>query len=147
MPAMRWGSEADHAGAVELAAAASTERTPEVLTELRLDVSDEIARPGRLLLVGEPLAGMGRWRADVPGLGHINMVNTHPDHRRRGIARAIVRGLIVDGREHGLTRMRLYVRPENLGAIELYESEGFVRSESESIEAHGQLNLVMYVDL
>jgi ribosomal protein S18 acetylase RimI-like enzyme len=127
MVELRWGSELDHDPAVLLAVTASVSREPEVLAQVRADVAQEIVKPGRLLLAeqDEDLVGMGRWKLAEPDLGHINMVNVHPAHRRQGIAREVIRGLVADARAAGMARARLYVRIGNQGAIDLYDSEGF----------------------
>lgn len=57
--------------------------------------------------------------------GDITDVATHPDFRRRGISRAVMKRLIEFSREKGLVSIALDVRVSNVGAIALYEGLGF----------------------
>ncbi len=57
--------------------------------------------------------------------GFIANVAVHPNHRRRGIARALVNAAIEQGRS--LSRLTLEVRESNAAAIALYQSLGFVK--------------------
>jgi ribosomal protein S18 acetylase RimI-like enzyme len=59
--------------------------------------------------------------------GHITSVFVHPEHRRRGIARMLVERLLVQAGSAGLESVRLEVVADNLAAIALYQSLGFVR--------------------
>ena len=52
-------------------------------------------------------------------------VATHPDHRRRGIARALTERTMQYARERSSTALWLHVRDDNPGAIKLYEDLGF----------------------
>lgn len=46
--------------------------------------------------------------------------------RRRGIARAMLKQLMAEGRKNGITNFILEVRQSNIPAIHLYESLGFI---------------------
>jgi [ribosomal protein S18]-alanine N-acetyltransferase len=50
-----------------------------------------------------------------------------PEHRRGGIASALVRAILAQGREEGTRRAVLEVRASNEAAIALYEQHGFRR--------------------
>ncbi|MFC3118025.1 GNAT family N-acetyltransferase [Jhaorihella thermophila] len=52
-------------------------------------------------------------------------IATHPDHRRRGLARAAMRDWMTRAAEMGARRAFLEVASDNLPAVALYESEGF----------------------
>jgi len=52
-------------------------------------------------------------------------VATHPDHRRRGIARLLTLQTIEYARERNTAALWLHVRDDNPGAIKLYEDLGF----------------------
>lgn len=52
-------------------------------------------------------------------------VATHPEHRRRGIARLLTQRTIQHAREKNSTALWLHVRDDNPGAIKLYEDLGF----------------------
>ena len=56
---------------------------------------------------------------------HITNVAVHPDARRRGIGRALLRRVIEDARRRRLRLAVLEVRPSNDEARALYESFGF----------------------
>ena len=58
--------------------------------------------------------------------GQITNIATHPDHRRRGLGRAVVKALLDTARTHGLVSISLEVRESNLAAIALYQRLGFV---------------------
>ena len=57
--------------------------------------------------------------------GEITNVATHPDHRKKGYARAVLLALIEAAREAGLVRITLEVRVSNAAARALYASLGF----------------------
>jgi ribosomal-protein-alanine N-acetyltransferase len=57
--------------------------------------------------------------------GHITNVATAPEHRRRGIAGALLKKLINIGRERGLSFLTLEVRASNASARKLYEKHRF----------------------
>ena len=56
---------------------------------------------------------------------HVTNVAVHPDHRRHGIARALLGGVVTEARARDLRLIVLEVRPSNREAIGLYESFGF----------------------
>jgi len=56
---------------------------------------------------------------------HVTNIAVHPTRRRQGIARALLSGLIEDGRARKLRLVVLEVRPSNHDALALYESFGF----------------------
>jgi ribosomal protein S18 acetylase RimI-like enzyme len=53
-------------------------------------------------------------------------VAVHPDHRRRGIARALTDRAMVHAREKRADSIWLHVRDDNPGAIQLYKDLGFL---------------------
>ncbi len=53
-------------------------------------------------------------------------VATHPDYRRRGIARALTERVIKQAREKNTTAFWLHVRDDNPSAIKMYADLGFV---------------------
>lgn len=60
-------------------------------------------------------------------LGQSDMMNVavHPDHRRRGIAEALILALSADLKAAGNQSLTLEVRASNTPAIALYEKLGF----------------------
>jgi ribosomal-protein-alanine N-acetyltransferase len=62
---------------------------------------------------------------EIADESHVTNVAVHPEHRRRGIARDLLAGLLTDARARDLRIVVLEVRPSNQPAIALYESFGF----------------------
>ncbi|NHJ46275.1 MAG: GNAT family N-acetyltransferase, partial [Asgard group archaeon] len=60
--------------------------------------------------------------------GNIGNVMTHPDYRRKGFARTLFQLANKQAEESKIKKMDLSVNANNVGAIELYESEGFKRN-------------------
>jgi ribosomal protein S18 acetylase RimI-like enzyme len=60
----------------------------------------------------------------------IGKVATHPDYRRRGLARRLISHTIEHARAHGAEICTLYVLAENTPAYNLYRSLGFVHYDS-----------------
>ena len=77
-----------------------------------------VAQEGRALAYGGMLCVLDE--------GQITNIATHPDHRRRGLGRLVVRSLVDHARERGLAEISLEVRETNTAAIALYEELGFV---------------------
>jgi ribosomal protein S18 acetylase RimI-like enzyme len=107
----------------------------------------ELARPGSLLWVarssdGGTPEGAGAGGATAGGSSsppraflsvwhvadelHILNLVTHPEHRRRGLARALMNELLAYARSHGARRLLLEVRRSNDPALALYRSLSFV---------------------
>lgn len=63
-----------------------------------------------------------------------------PERRGAGLGRAILRYAVERARAHGAERVVLKVNPENVNAMRLYESEGFVfdgyHTDGEQLLAH-----------
>ena len=81
-------------------------------------------------------AGVLNCRAGIIGYGvlscaageaHVLNVCVAPEHQGHGHGRHVLRRLIDIARWHMADRVFLEVRPTNLGAIALYDSEGFQR--------------------
>jgi ribosomal protein S18 acetylase RimI-like enzyme len=53
-------------------------------------------------------------------------VATHPDHRRRGIARVLTEQVVRQAYERGADELWLHVREDNPGAVQMYSDLGFV---------------------
>lgn len=53
-------------------------------------------------------------------------VATHPEHRRKGIARALTERAMQHARQRGGDELWLHVRADNPGAVQMYSDLGFV---------------------
>jgi GNAT superfamily N-acetyltransferase len=69
------------------------------------------------------VVGLQRLRPIGPGLMWYEGLRVAPEHRRRGIARAMLRAAIDESREQGMREIRLATRDEP--AIKLFQSAGF----------------------
>lgn len=56
---------------------------------------------------------------------HINNIAVHPDFRRKGIARYVLREILAKVEKEGAKFVTLEVRPSNKAAISLYRRLGF----------------------
>jgi ribosomal protein S18 acetylase RimI-like enzyme len=81
------------------------------------------ARFARLDIDGAP-AAIG---ASAIGGGYAGIfgMRTVPDHRRKGLARRVLRALLAEARDLGADRAWLQVEADNAPAIALYADEGF----------------------
>ncbi|MDP1546291.1 MAG: GNAT family N-acetyltransferase [Anaerolineales bacterium] len=71
-------------------------------------------------------ASLVPFRQDKQRLYLIANVAVHPDHRRKGIARALTQRAMQHAREKNVQNIWLHVRSDNLEAIRLYETLGFI---------------------
>lgn len=62
----------------------------------------------------------------LPGYIDIHNVAVHVNFRRRGIARLLLRQVLIQAKAQSVTRVTLEVRKSNLAAKKLYESIGFL---------------------
>jgi GNAT superfamily N-acetyltransferase len=74
--------------------------------------------------------GCGGWRTLEPGTGEVKRMYVAPEHRGRGLARELLRGLVADATAQGLTRLVLETGPLQPEAIALYTAEGFLPCEA-----------------
>ena len=61
----------------------------------------------------------------APDEAQVTNIATHPDFRRRGLAREVTGALIREAQQRGLEQIVLEVRASNEGAIALYRALGF----------------------
>ena len=77
-------------------------------------------------VAGGPVIGYGcTWH--VHEELRINNIAVHPDWRGSAIGRGLLRRMLAEGRDAGCRIALLEVRPSNVAARALYESEGFVQ--------------------
>lgn len=72
---------------------------------------------------GDVVGYMGFYR--VADEGNITNIAVLPEHRRKGIAHALLSSFVTMAKEEGLAFLTLEVRKSNEAAIRLYESFGF----------------------
>ena len=65
--------------------------------------------------------------ASVLDEGSLDSIAVVPEHRRRGVADALLEAMLRRGRERALSFITLEVRASNQAAIALYEKHGFAR--------------------
>ena len=86
------------------------------------------------------------WRAHDEG--EIHSLTTHPDYRRRGIARHLAAAALKDLAGNGARAVYLEVREGNAAAVGLYRSIGFeVKSVRKRYYGDGENALVMAMSL
>ena len=73
---------------------------------------------------GETLLGFGYFQF-VLDEGYVGDLAVAPEHRRRGVGRALTEAMCREARARGLSFLTLEVRESNLPAIHLYNSCGF----------------------
>ena len=75
----------------------------------------------------------------------IARIIVEPNHRRKGIGRAFVEGMIGRAAAFGLSDLYLRVVPENLIAIRCYESAGFVKMSPDEQATFNEDESINYV--
>lgn len=99
-------------------------------------IASELDAPGRSYWLDVDPDAHARGRFDIRGYAgywfdgcdaQIMTVGVAPDHRRRGIGRALLERLIDAARAQGAGRMLLEVRVDNEPALALYRDLGFTR--------------------
>ncbi len=87
---------------------------------------EELHKPNASLWVAreEGVVGYGVLWMQVDE-AHIANLAVHPQHRRRGIGRALLRALLLEARRRSAAFVTLEVRVSNLAAQQLYAAHGF----------------------
>jgi ribosomal-protein-alanine acetyltransferase len=91
-------------------------------------VRDEIDGPGRLAVVaveGDRVVGWAVTRTSHD-LTDLQRIAVHPDHQRRGVARALLDEVLGRARADGASRVLLEVSALNAGALAFYADADFV---------------------
>ncbi|MBQ9783811.1 MAG: ribosomal protein S18-alanine N-acetyltransferase [Clostridia bacterium] len=107
------------------------------LAELeRLCFSEPWSEQGLALLLAEGSLGVVLLRngqavayggmTTVLDEGAVTNIATHPEHRREGLGRQVLRWLLAEAAGRGVAQVFLEVRESNTAAKNLYASEGFV---------------------
>lgn len=75
---------------------------------------------------GQPIAFLiGFYSQTFPGLGYIHAIGVHPDHRKRGIAKALYERFYDTVRERGCRLVRAITSPVNKTSIAFHLAMGF----------------------
>ena len=90
-------------------------------------VASELHNKLALWLVAEEEGEVAGYIGSQTVMDETDMMNVavHPDHRRKGIAEALVLSLVEELKQKGSRCLTLEVRASNLPAIALYEKLGF----------------------
>jgi ribosomal protein S18 acetylase RimI-like enzyme len=104
------------------------------LNETAATIADHLGRAGGAVLhVGGAIVGVVLWE-EQDGALYISRVSVDPEHRRRGIARALMDEAEREARRRGMSRMTLGVRLELEENRRLFRSCGFEDAEFRSHE-------------
>ncbi len=81
---------------------------------------------------GDTVLGIGALKALPDGTGEVKSMRTHPDHLRRGVARALLEHVIAQATARGMTRLSLETGTglDFEAALTLYRARGFVEGEA-----------------
>lgn len=81
---------------------------------------------------GDSIAGVAALRDLGGGQGELKSMRTHPDHLRRGVAAALLRHIIGQARQRGMTQLSLETGsgPAFDPALTLYRRNGFGNGEA-----------------
>lgn len=81
---------------------------------------------------GDEITGVAALRDLGGGQGELKSMRTHPDHLRRGVAAALLRHIIGQARQRGMTRLSLETGsgPAFDPALTLYRRYGFGNGEA-----------------
>ena len=90
-------------------------------------IASELENPLALWLVAEKKGAVAGYVGSQTVMDETDMMNiaVHPDHRRQGIAEALIEALIAVLKRKGSRSLTLEVRVSNENARRLYEKLGF----------------------
>jgi ribosomal protein S18 acetylase RimI-like enzyme len=92
--------------------------------------------------VAGALAASAAWKLRDDGSAYLSSIAVDPDFRRRGVARAAMLFLLEEAK--GCARIDLVTHPDNVAAIALYRSLGFVvERRQENYFGDGEPRVVM----
>ena len=89
-------------------------------------LAELLASPGVFGILAEAGEGFVLVRA-IAGEAEILSIGVIPDHRRKGIGRALLSAAAVEARRRGAERLFLEVASDNGPALALYRRAGFVK--------------------
>ena len=97
---------------------------------------------GALVEVGGVIAGTVLWNEEEDGL-YVSRLSVHPEHRKRGIASALIKEAEQEARRRGLTIMRLGVRLALEDNRRFFASGGFTETTLHRHEGFSEPTWVM----
>lgn len=86
---------------------------------------EELANPTRHYLAADDGELIGYAGILLASDAQVMTIGVHPTHRRRGVATALLDGLLAAARAHRSREVLLEVRAEDAGAQALYAAAGF----------------------
>ncbi len=126
-PILRPMTECSLAVAAWIHAAAFGDAGDDAVARAERLLREELARPWasiELAFLGDEAAGLSiAWV--VADEVQVIDVATHPVHRRRGVGRALVKGIVDLARRRNAARVHLELRRSNAAALALYRGAGF----------------------
>lgn len=98
---------------------------------------------------GDACAGIGALKLLGDGTAELKSMRTHPDHLRRGVARALLEHIIAAARARGLRRVSLETGsgPAFDAALALYRRRGFVDGPPFADYVRSDFNQFLHLDL
>lgn len=114
--------------------------------------ADQLDREGAVLLAARNdgnVLGIGALKEFAPGCGELKSMHTIAAARGRGVAKAILLGLIDTARANGLTSLSLETGSDPIfaPARRLYESQGFIECDPFDAYQQDPLSVFMTKDL
>lgn len=103
------------------------------------DIMGNYVSRGHVFLVatiGDALVGTGALIDEGQGVGRMVRLSVCRQHRRKGIARAIVGGLVVLARRRGLRRLEVETSNDWHEAIRLYTECGFAQYHRDDVSVY-----------
>lgn len=114
-------------------------RCPATAESLWADIDTADATTFAFKSGADGLVGFGQVRFREKTYGHLARIIVSPRHRGQGLGRALCVALMREaGRRHPIKAFSLYVFPDNINAIALYRSLGYVER-----GMHPQFNCVL----
>jgi putative acetyltransferase len=98
--------------------------------------------------IGGAIAGMAALR-QLPGIGELKSMRTHPRHLRKGVAAALLEHIIGEARARGLERVSLETGsgPAFEPALALYRKRGFSEGEPFGSYVRSDFNRFLHLPL
>jgi putative acetyltransferase len=98
---------------------------------------------------GDAILGIGALRQIDAQSAEVKSMRTHPNHVRRGAARALLEHIIAEARERGVRRLSLETGsgPAFDAALALYRSRGFVNGGPFAEYTKSEFSQFLHLDL